>query len=431
MPYSLVQVIAKQKGSNNRWNLNIDPTTLVTTTVNDLILQYVKIHLVLSHTSLVEPQTFNLTANINLIGNKNVTLQNWLVSLGNTALPTTNFIGVSLTKSKVIYGDAWESGFKPTLVTPTGNPSNPALPSEQTSLLLTKPDIDYLQMANRCLAVVNGMVMPLEGSVHGCYIHNALTSLKLANDNKVGLLSFDKVGDIKVYPITAAMLDDAEQSLDTFSGATLYTDLRLKVPEDLTNKTVLMIIGGYLHVADPTYHVTGTDIVNVHMRKITLPERIYESRTLRSFASLQTATIMQDTFNFGISNTALYSNATIKKYLLDNSSYIVVVDKDDLVVERKWVYNERLAGVYSLQSATRPNLPLINGYGKLVNYVARKYPNKWALNCSDATTKLWRWQSTQRHELGYVDDALDTITPLVNRPGYFLEISNETLVGLS
>lgn len=430
MPYTLQKVIAKEKGNNNRWHTNILPIDISTLTINDLINKYLEIHLVLSHTAIVSLQIWNLANNLNLVPNRDITISAYLVSLGNTGLVSKDFTSVSVESNYALYGDAYHSGFKPTLVPPTGHPFSNVTESEKTAILLTKPEIDYLDMADYCLAFVNNMVRPLEGSEHGLYIKNGVESLKIANDNKIGLLSFANIGKIKVLPITDAMLTESLDSLDTFSGATLYTDLRLRIDESLVNKSVIMVLGGYLHVADNTYKVTGDNIISVYMNRIRLGERIYESRLNRSMASLQSSMLMDSTDNFSINSSILNSNSVISKYLSDNSSFIVIVDAVDLLKETVYVTNENLVGTYSLPKSITPNYPLITGYGKLTHFIPRAKPNKWILSTNNDFLKRWRWQSTTPSELNVIDDALDTIKPYVHSPAFMLKISKETITGI-
>lgn len=430
MPYTLQKIIAKEKGSNNKWQTNILPASITSKTINDLLSMYLKIHLVLSHDSLVSLQVIELTANLNLVSNRDIAITTFLNNLGDIALPTKNFTNVTVTDNNVVYGDAYHSGFIPQMVPPNGYPFAPVTESEKTAVLLTKPEIDYVDMADYCLAFVNGMVKPLIGSEYGLYIKDGLESLKLANDNKIGLLSFAKIGKIKVLPITDEMLLDSVQNINLFNGASLYTDCRIKVSESLVNKTVMVVIGGYLHIADDTYKVSGDNVVSLYLNKIRLGERIYESRNLRSMAKLQASANMDSTDNFSIHNSILTTNDVVSKYLSNNSSFIVVVNCDDLVRDSIYVTNERLAGTYSLPLVIKPNYPLFNGYGKLVHYIPRKKPNKWVLNTPSDKLNKWRWQSTTPSSLNVIDDALDTIKPYVHSPAFMLKISNETITGI-
>src|SRR5690606_5807761 len=145
--------------------------------------------------------------------------------------------------------------------------------SDMPDILMTKDNVDYQDCFDYLIPTVNGLLHMTDASPDGFIIKDGGRSVVHSNKNKIGLLSFSKVGKIKLIPITPEMI--------TPRGLTsLHQGFRIKLPEKIGNRVVMMSIGGVLHFHSHNYRVIGDDLLAVDWWKIPFVRRYYDTRHL-------------------------------------------------------------------------------------------------------------------------------------------------------
>ena len=329
-------------------------------TISQIFSTYRKVTLVLTHTSISGTFYLDLYSALDTVGLKSTsqTISEWLLWLGNRSLPVSTQ-EPNLQESIVKYADAWIAGYRIKPVSSNASPDAQLPRAEKRDLLLTKTNVPYVDNWEYLLAVVNGYVHRVGGSSHGFYVIDGGMTGYIANNNLIGLLSFKDVGKIKTHQITHDMLHKVRVDQR-------YSDyVHVKLPYSTVNKTVLLVVGGYLHVLDNTYRQLSPTLLRINVNKLNLVERIYESRDKIDLSSLNIDFAPHKPDQYAVEE--ILSDETVVGYLTLPQSFLIIVDKQNFFVRKHALETARLPGRFIGPAPIRP-LPIMSYLGGLVNY---------------------------------------------------------------
>jgi len=357
--YTCVRGILRQRGENQR---------LIQAQVGDralraLITENSYVCLVLTHPALdhevgldlavVESQIYRLLPTL--------TVDQWLLSLGATTLPTTDVVPTP-TAAIVRYNNALVAGYNVQKVHPLEGDGSDISDIRLTDLRMTRADTDYQLFAEHALVTVNGLFHLTDGSARGIQVTDGGRSIRHSNRNQVGIWSFLEVGALKCYPITDEMIVPRGEN-------PLRNGFSVVVPgEDFTHKTVLLSLGGVLHFVNQNYRVVGDNSIMIEWWKLDFFHRYYLIRDridLSSFDALQPTPVNKpDTLDL---NLALMDDA-IRAFMKLSQTFVIVVDAENFYVDRHPLEATRLPGRYL--SYARPQGPLQLENGLMSEYIA-------------------------------------------------------------
>jgi len=234
--YSLVSAIGKTSG---RWaSVEIGSQPL-----NKLFSDYQEVKAILSNPFITGNVCLTLSGYRTTLAGMTSTFNEWLASLGNKALSTSTELPV-LNPKFVKYVDGFAAGYD---IKPTGLLSSPDfyLPAaDATTLFLSKEGVDFNLFCKRCMVSVNGYFHYVDSSNLGAWVHEGMKTCYHSGENQLGIHSFGEIADIKYKAITADMLHKTSSSQE-FRHRTL-----INIGEDVSDKTVILVLGGYMHVMD-------------------------------------------------------------------------------------------------------------------------------------------------------------------------------------
>jgi hypothetical protein len=113
------------------------------------------------------------------------------------------------------------------------------------------------------LVAVNGVFHKTYFHEHQLYVKDGFANIKNARRTQIGIYDTTAVGGHDLLPIEIANIDASNRT--PFSGVTLTFP-----HADFTGKTILMVLGGYLHALDDTYRIIGRNRVVIDTGKIDL-----------------------------------------------------------------------------------------------------------------------------------------------------------------
>jgi hypothetical protein len=412
MAYTLVTALAKKKGYGQKWTA----ATLGSVTIRDIYNQYNGVILTLTSPFINHPIYFDLLANRGLIFDTTKTLNQWLVFNGNITLPTKN-VAPSVSETYVNYRDVQRANYNVDRVTPTGSPSSQSIESDRVDILLSRANTDYLDMASKCLVSVNGLIHRTEGSVDGLYVRRGARSSEVANTSIVGIITFSKVADFTIIPITEEMVYKQNDDQHLYQGAYINAGV------DLSNKTPILVMAGFLHIADDLYRVVGNKEIFIDMAKMMVPERLFAAGKLMDLGPLLED--MGTSGNSLMSTANLQSDEFITKYLTLSQSFIVLVNTDNLFVEKVMCESTDLVG--SFITSEDPIYPLIGPLGKVENYWPMPSFNKHVLHCKANLRTKYRFESTDWWNDTYIENVNELEYPFEYSAGFLMKIGKETL----
>jgi len=366
--YSLISAMAKPLNTNGRW-INLDIGNIH---IEDLFSTYSEIIAVLSNPFLTE----NIAVNLNTIreefGGLSISFNDFLIQNGNNTLVPLDKIP-TIKQTFVKYSDAFKSGYKVAPIN-SRSPEDTQLPlAEKKWLHLTKLGIDYELFYKNCLVNVNGFFHLTDFDINGIYVKDGMLSNFMSNENNIGIYSFREVGELTFISITRDMVysQNGEALKDS-----AYIDLGI----DLSNKTVMLVLGGYFHILDKKTFLRISDSrFKINTSNLPLLDRYYESKNYIDLSSLNLSKTVRNLDQVAISE--IFSDDAITAYLTLSQSFFVIMDNTEIYVNKIPVRLTPFPNMFI--GYTKPNKPLVVGLGKMANYWSTYEDGQWSITCVD------------------------------------------------
>lgn len=389
--YQLDSAIVKPIESSGRWRtMDIGNVQL-----RDLFRDFKRVIATLIHPSLQNKVSFELGQYLTKLGGNSLTFNQWLIQNGNNTLPTSTDLPVINTRYAK-FSDAIRSGYLATPTHPTISPTSPVPIEERTDLLLTRASTDYQLVKKHCLANVNGFYHRTDVSSAGLYIVDGMKSCLKSRRNEVGLLSFLELGELDFITLTDDMVytHRPEQRL----ANNCYFDTGV----DLSQKTVMLVLGGYLHLLDKSaFFRISNSAFGFDFSQIPLIERYYESCNVLDLSVLEMESTPHNPAQISINN--LYSDEVIRRYMTMSQSFLVVLDKTDIFVESIAVEDSPFPGTYT--SYANPVYPLTVGCGRHEVYWPRKEYDRYSITVNNTWHGDYTSKTVKTRDLHSVSDA--------------------------
>lgn len=411
--YTLVSSIAKPITGQKKWG----PVDIGTMPMRQIYSNYREVLATLSNPFLVQEVCLDLKDIRSQYGGLDITFNQLLIDIGDTALPTSIRLP-EITTQYAKYADAFHAGYKVKAVHPSISQDTDLPAKDKPWLLLSRNETNYQDLANNCVALVNGFVHRIESSPQGAYVVDGMKSQWMSGNNQIGLISFRELGTIKAIPIT----DDMVYAND--GSGSLKTRCYINVKEDFSTKSVLLVIGGYLHVLDSqTFFRVGTNSLAVDFENYPLYNRFFESNKYLDFSDFPLDRTDQN--DQEVSTEQLQGDACIRKLMTMSQSFIILLDNQNLYVDRDYVLKSRVPGRFI--SYYRPDFPLITGNGMLANYWYTHEDGQYSLAVKD---NLWHhrtYYSVDPDNVTNIDDARIPNNPVNYSRGAFLKICADSV----
>lgn len=413
MSYQLQQAFVLTTVNNTWQTVTINPTGQ---TIAQLLAIYSGIVLQLSRPGVNGDFYFDLKHNPNFISNQGFTIAQWLVSLGDDIIPTVNAPPFRVLRY-VNYRDAGLANYTWRLAARDRHPDAGAADGELTDLVLNRQNTNYSELAKYCLVSVNGLFHYATPETYGLRVHDAGSSAYVAGVTHIGIHSWAGVGDLEIIPITADRIGRVDPTVPITDKA------RIDIGKTTDRKSVVLVMGGYLHVLDSVATQQGQSII-VDVKKLQLAQRVFD--TLR-IADLQEAVkdFSHEEGHWSTTVANLGSEEFIRSYLSVSQSFLVVVNTPILYVKKEAVRNTELGGTYT--SENKPLYPLLGALNKVSEYIPRKKGKLWLLyNYKPYYPNFKFLHTVWRKELK-VDGTLDSQRPWLYNNAYYWKIYTETL----
>ena len=331
--------------------------------------------------NLFEPNSINseyimLNEHIDLLGdNLEISIDDFFVNNGNLALPTTKG-NKSIVKNFVKYNDLFKAGYKIKTTHRTIHNTQAILEEDKTDIILTKEGIDYNDFYNNCLVSINGYFHRTEVDASlGVFVLNGLKTKRHAKCNVIGIHSFKGVGGIRTKTITEEMIKKVPGKKYLKEG------FIINLKEDITHKTVILFIGGYQYLIDNNCFSYFNDrAVMVDTSKLYLIEKYHESIAYINLDTLPINRTPRSPSQIGVED--FMSDGNLLSYFTNiEHSFIGIIDKESVVEDRIALKHNNMPMSYV--SYIKPEYPIFNGLGKVVNYLSQYEDKQWSIHCVD------------------------------------------------
>lgn len=416
--YTCLSAIVRSRGANQRFETRDVNSVLL----RDLVSQSSHIYLFLTHTAVTKTMCLDLMSiPATVIGiPADLTVAQWLTSLGNASLPTTDTLP-EVKQAVVGYNDAFLAGYSISLLHPTAGVGADLPDYELTDLRLTRSGIDYFDFYKSCVVSVNGLLHIADSSVLGARVIDGGKSIQHANRNNVGIISFANVGELSFHPITPNMIFK-RNNLPLKEGFTI------KLPDDvdLAGKMAFISIGGYLYSGYHHYKVTGERTLFVDFPTVPMLDRYYESKALIDLSALEEVLDQQENHGDAVDYLRLTSDAAITAYMGLSQSFVMLLDTEDFFQERLPLERSGLAGRYYFYQ--KPIYPMQLGTGLMPEYVPVNDDGEYAICIEDNFAKRYMYDTKRIIEENYATSKLIPQYPKYYDSAYMLKMGREYIV---
>jgi hypothetical protein len=414
MAYTLVSALGKSLTGGQEWS-SID---LGNMTFAQVIDNYSKVYAILTNPFITGQVSLDLSTILpNIFNSQSLTFNAYLASLGNTALPTSSSLP-SVQPSYCRYMNAFQAGYSVTPIASIAALDSKLPIADKPHVVLQRANTDYESFYQNCLVSINGFIhMTDTDKETGVWVVNGMKSCIHSKKNKIGILDFQDIGTLTIIPITADMIykQNTKQSLSNHAY--------INVGQDLTNTTVMVVIGGYLHLLDTkTFKLVGTQSLMIDFNNYPLLERYYESKDYIDLSNLNLSVMSTNTD--AISVEEITSDAAITALLTLSQSFIVLLNNTDVSVDFVQLEQMRWPGCYA--SYVTPVYPLITGYGKLNEYWWVYEKPRYALKCADNLKDNYIFNTVPNPRTQpTVTNQADPMNPRNISAGYYMQIRSD------
>jgi hypothetical protein len=407
--YFITSATGVKKGIHKQWQA-IDLTSL---SVASLYTTYRKVWLTLTLSTDPTPLYLDMDDVATRYATYAGTFAEWLVFIAAQSLPTRT-TGPIFRHRSAKFCDAFKAGYTVTPVTHANvdSASTPMADKPDVRLTRTSPVTDYTAFFTHCLVSINGFYhLSDTDGVNGIVVSDAMTTLRHSRQNQIGLLSFSTVCSLQIVPITASMLQHTEPG-----------QANVTLPQDLTNKTVMLVLGGYLHVIDPvTFQRIAQDTFKVDFLSLPLLERYYESKKYLDLSSLNLESSPTNDQQIGIDD--LLTPEVLTAYLTLSQSFLVILDCPEIYLQKQFIKRTGLPDMYIAYN--EPIYPLVTALGRHPEYWYTLEDGQYSVTVYDALVENRIFDTVMTAELASVDAGRRPAYPGSISPAHFLEIGRD------
>ena len=194
-----------------------------------------------------------------------------------------------------------------------------------TDIRINRPgyDTDISLLHKYCLVTVNGYIHNTDTDGVYAYAYEAGKTMKIAKDNRFGILSFLDVGELDKIVIKQ------EDILPARVDGVLREKIIFKIDDDIEDNAFMLSLGGYLVLPqEDVFWKQGTNTYMLDINRLPYIERILESKEFIDISGLgiRTSTIGDDTVE--VDN--LYSDEVIRNYMTMSQSFFIRIKTDNI-----------------------------------------------------------------------------------------------------
>jgi len=406
--YQLESAVAKTLDERGRWvHVDIGDMAFI-----EIYSRYIVVKAVLSNPFIDHLVCLDLNDVREGNSANAASLNQWLAALGTTTLPTSDEIP-EIKDRFARYTDAVRAKYKITPIAPGDGTGVENQPSERTALHVTKEGLDFNLFRQYCMVSVNGYFHFADTGANSSLVMGGGKTRTVSNQAVMGVLSFKDIGSIESFPITPSMV--YKQSDDQ----RYRHRVNLDVGRDISNKTVILVIGGYLHILDhKTFYRVGDNTLTIDFDNIHFLDRYHESLKWIDLSSLPVQRTDRNPTQVGTDD--FLSDENILAYMTLPQSFVVLLDNPDVFVDRQYVRTSPMP--HRLIAFTDPIYPLVNGLGKLAEYWTTYEDKQWSLTTLDNWKHNRLYHTVDLEEVISTGDQRVPFTPVGFSDACFLKI---------
>lgn len=420
--YTFVSAFLRKKGKNQRF----EAVNLTNVKMSKLYSDYRDGYIELANVSLrnnifVQLNDLKAASNLNYTDSLFPT---WLAVQGSTTIFGSK-VKPKFYSGHISFADAIQAGCKLRRVRQSDLEGKNSYPLDMMpDVFLNKTLADYTLLQKYILTTVNGLCHLNIPAARGILVRDAGKTLDISQDNHIGLISFETIGEIEQVIIR----DENIQPLPV--GGSYRQAVYLDLDRDLTNKTVMFSFCGRLFVADDIIErINDHGGIRINMGKLDIFQIVQDSISQIDLSSLELDERMYKANSLKLSD--VLDDDTVLALLKLSQTFFVIVDTPTLCKSKHALAFTRLPGIY--ERFANAKLPYIDDHGLMHSY--------WKMQHNGAYSTVFRYhlkdtfyrtplnQTGGYQEPGNWLNNSHTFTPRTDyHTGHLLDIFYERLV---
>jgi hypothetical protein len=382
--YTVQEAIGVPFGLNKRWQV-VDLTQY---TMSELYVGFRRVQITLLEGQSTTPEYLDIQDIAPTYATSTLKFSGVLSAIGDSSLPTTE-TGLIINQRKALYRDAIRSGYRALPVNQNNVPDTSIDARQLPNIRLTKidNDVDYAYAFKRCMVSVNGYYHSTDtDGVTGLMVKDAMKSLVISNQDQIGLLSFSSMCELSYVSVTTEMIDASEASAPV-----------VNLGIDLTNKSVLLVLGGYMQFIDSSVLTqVGASSFKIDFTQIDIVNRYFESLNYLDLNSLGLNPTSTNETEITVED--LTSAEVVAAWLALSQTFFVILDTPSLYTQKRYVARSGIPNAYFCYS--QPNDALVMELGR--------HPSYW-VTYDDHQWRMSLYNNVVPNSLYYSDPLPDTI----------------------
>lgn len=354
------------------------------------------------------------------LNNVNITLEMFLLGYPpSLQISTRGPLLPTVTRASIRYSDGYRAMWKPKRIG-EGHPAVVVPEEQSTDLLLSNQTKNLTEYDKYVLTTVNGLLHMTYPEVgYGIRVVEGSKSLDVCGKSNYGFLSFKNLGELTRIPIILGMIDNPDVSIPF--RAAVY----LNLGENLTGKSLMMSIGGYLHLNDGLVDIINAELglIRVNTAKLPIVDRLFDSQEIINLEYLDIERRPDDKKMINL--VEINSNPFWEKYLTMSQTFAIVVDTPTIYAERQLVEQSGLVGMY--YSENEPIYPIVMDLGRLEEYTANRGFGKWWMTVIGGLYVNRQYTTTNWGSWTWIGAQSTPNNPLAFAIAHYLQIGTETL----
>lgn len=274
------------------------------------------------------------------------------------------------------------------------HPSHVVALEDYDDVIVTHPKVTPKYLHERALWSVGGYFLPTTYHDYGLRIQGAGDIIRKATDLTAGCLNFEKLGKITQIPLTTQMVYKVD---DTTS---YYNRLIINTGKDLKNKTVGIVLGGYLHLLDGFVRVVGDQTIMISLRNLRLAERVLTSRKHLDLSFMEC-----DDVEISAVVSKMRSDAAVLKYVTSPYSFVVIFDNPNMYQVETPIDRNAFQGNYLMSDNHELGL-LVDQHGRNLEYWPHWEAGIWSLETRHSHLPFYAFMTTGWYSESRINDAL-------------------------
>lgn len=299
----------------------------------------------------------------------NVTIVEHLRSIGNRALPTTDELTDITKRIYAEYRDIGLAGYQVKPYSSLHHHTNEVTIEQADSFLLTREDMDYSRLAERCLVNVNGYYHITEPSDDGLKVSGGLTSFHRTKTFSAGLLDLGAISDFSLLPVEESMLYFSKP-IPNDPSEVVYFNLG----RNINDYVVYGCFGGVIEWDNPMEQV-GDGTVRLQMNDYPLTERFLNCVEHLQFNTLERAIMEDEVYAL----PRLYLTPNLIEYFCSQYSFFVLVHNSENKTYLETVNVQHTGLAQTLTTQEEPIGVMVNTDQIVMNYITVPNSNNYSV----------------------------------------------------